>query len=133
MNTTYFLNLVAGNVFRTKTSPAIPTSYYLGLSKTAPNLSGGNVSEPSGGGYARVKLTGLGTPSDGVVTNTSIVDFAESTASWGTITHFVVYDALTGGNLLMYGQLTTSRSVETGTIMTVKAGALTLSAANPSA
>lgn len=131
MNTTYFLNLVAGNVFRTKTSPAIPTTYYLGLSKTAPNLSGGNVSEPSGGGYARIKLTGLSTPSNGVVTNSNAIDFAESTASWGTVTHFVVYDALTGGNLLMYGQLTTSRSVETATIMTIKAGALTLSVINP--
>lgn len=131
MNTTYFLNLVAGNVFRTKTSPAIPTTYYLGLSKTAPNLNGGGVSEPSGGGYARIRLTGLSTPSNGVVTNTSAIDFAESTASWGTVTHFVVYDALTGGNLLMYGQLTTSRSVETATIMTIKAGALTLSVINP--
>lgn len=131
MNTTYFLNLVAGNVFRTKTSPAIPTTYYLGLSKTAPNLSGGNVSEPSGGGYARIKLTGLSTPSNGIVTNTNAIDFAESTAAWGTVTHFVVYDALTGGNLLMYGQLTTSRSVETATIMTIKAGALMLSVINP--
>ncbi len=131
MNTTYFLNLVAGNVFRTKTSPAIPTVYYLGLSKTAPNMSGGNVSEPSGGGYARIKLTGLSAPSNGVVTNTKAIDFAESTASWGTVTHFVVYDAMTGGNLLMYGSLTTSRSVETATIMTIKAGALTLSVINP--
>lgn len=131
MNTAYFLDLVAGNVFRTKTSPAIPAAYYIGLSKTVPNLSGDNVSEPSGGGYARVKLTDLSTPSDGTVTNNSAIDFAESTAAWGTVTHFVVYDALTDGNLLMYGQLTTSRSVEAETIMTIKAGALTLSVVNP--
>ncbi len=133
MNTTYFLNLVAGNVFRSKTTPAIPANYYIGLSKTAPNMSGSNVTEPSGGGYSRVKLTGLSTPSNGTVTNSNAIDFNESTASWGTVTHFVVFDALTGGNLLMYGQLTTSRSVEPSTIMTIKAGALTLSVLNPAA
>ena len=36
MNTTYFLNLVSGNVFGSKKSPAIPEKYYLGLSSTAP-------------------------------------------------------------------------------------------------
>lgn len=131
MNTTYFLNLCAGNVFKTKTTPAIPTSYYIGLSKTAPNLSGGNVSEPSGGGYARVKLASLGAPSNGLVSNTSDINFAESTAAWGTVTHFVIYDALTGGNLLMYGSLTTSRTVEAATVMTLRAGALQLSVVNP--
>lgn len=134
MNTTYFLNLVAGNVFRTKTTPALPNNYFLGLSKTAPNLSGDNVSEPSTvAGYARLQLTGLSVPSNGIVTNTTNIDFAESTADWGTVTHFVVYDAKTGGNLLMYGQLTASRTVEAETVMTIKAGGLTLSAVNPTA
>lgn len=56
MTTTYFLNLTAGNLFKTKTDPAIPASYYIGLSSTEPNISGGNVTEPStsGTGYARV-------------------------------------------------------------------------------
>lgn len=132
MNTTYFLNLVASNVFRTKTTPAIPTAYFVGLSKTEPNLSGGNVSEPdASAGYARVQLENLSAPSNGVVTNTKAIDFAESTAAWGTVTHFIVFDTKTGGNLLMYGQLTTDRTVEAATIMTIKEGALTLSAVNP--
>ena len=33
MNTTYFLNCVAGNLFHTKNNPAIPAEYYIGLSK----------------------------------------------------------------------------------------------------
>lgn len=132
MNTTYFLNLVAGNVFRSKQTPAIPSNYFLGLSKTAPNMSGDNVSEPStAAGYARIQLTGLSQPENGIVTNTANIDFAESTADWGTVTHFVVYDAKTGGNLLMYGQLTSSRTVEAATVMTIKTGGLTLSAINP--
>ncbi len=131
MNTNYFLNLVAGNVFKTKTSPTIPSKLYLGFSKTTPNLSGGNVTEPSGNGYARVPLNSLGAPSNGLVSNTAAVEFAESTAAWGTLTHYVIYDAATGGNLLMYGALTSNRTVEGNTVMLFKTGELKLSVVNP--
>lgn len=58
MNTNYFLNCVAGNVFGTKTDPAIPTTYYIGLSTTTPNTNGSGVDEPSTvAGYARVQLS----------------------------------------------------------------------------
>lgn len=133
MNTTYFLNLVAGNVFGSKKSPTIPEKYYLGLSSTAPSSDGNGVTEPSSGaGYARVELTSLSTPVEGVVTNSSAIDFAESTAEWGTMTHFVIYDAPSDGNLLMYGELSASRRVEAATIMTIKIGSLNLSVVNPS-
>lgn len=134
MNTTYFLNLVSGNVFQTKTNPAIPAKYYIGLSTTTPTISGTNVTEPAAGaGYARVELDSLSTPSGGVVTNDQAINFNESTASWGTITHFVIYDSDTvgGGNLLMYGALSSPRSVEPATIMTIKQGYLNLSVQNP--
>lgn len=134
MNTTYFLNLVSGNVFGSQKTPAIPTNYYLGLSSTAPSLDGSNVTEPGEGtGYARVQLTSLSVPINGVVTNDAAIDFAESTAEWGTMTHFVIYDALTEGNLLMYGELSASRKVEAATIMTIKLGSLNLSVVNPTA
>lgn len=132
MNTTYFLNLAAGNLFQTKVNPAIPTEMWIGLSTTAPNINGTNVNEPSGSaGYSRIKLETLGEPASGVVTNTANIDFNESTASWGTVTHFVIYDAQNGGNLLQYGALSTPRSVEAATIMTIKAGYLNLSVQNP--
>lgn len=134
MNTNYFLNCVAGNVFNTKTSPALPTKYYIGLSTTAPDANGSNVDEPStSAGYKRVELTTLSEPNNGVVTNQYAVNFDESTASWGTVTHFVIYDSPTvdSGNLLMYGELTTPRSVEASTIMTIKEGYLKLSVQNP--
>jgi len=131
MNTTYFLNLVAGNIFKTKTNPAVPSKMYLGFSKTTPNLAGGNVTEPTGNGYARVPLNSLGAPSNGLVSNTEQVEFAESTAAWGMLTHYVVYDAATGGNLLMYGELSSTRTVEGNTVMFFKAGELKLSVVNP--
>jgi len=131
MNTTHFLNVVAGNLFGTKTSPPIPTEYWIGLSTTAPNINGTNVTEPtSSTGYTRMKLDMLSAPSAGVVTNTSSIEFNESTASWGTITHFVIYDAQNGGNLLQYGALSTPRSVEPATLMSIKSGYLNLSVQN---
>lgn len=135
MNTNYFLNCVAGNVFNSLTSPALPTTYYIGLSSSAPNVGGSGVTEPSvDAGYARVRLTSLSEPADGVVTNEQAINFNESTASWGTITHFVIYDSPNAGegNLLMYGALSTPRSVEISTIMTIKERYLSLSVQNPS-
>lgn len=134
MNTTYFLNLVAGNVFKTKTNPAIPAAYYLGLSTTAPSADGSNVTEVSGGSYARIALAGnlsLSANSSGVVTNNKAISFPESTASWGTVTHFLIYDAQTGGNLLMYGALDPQRPMDSGVRLTINQGDLQLRVSNP--
>ena len=132
MNTTYFLNQVMGNLFKTKETPALPSEYYIGLSSTAPNISGGNVTEPlSNSGYKRVKLENLSEPADGVITNEQAISFDESTANWGTMSHFVNYDALETGNLLMYATLSTPRNVEAATIVTIKANSLTLTLSNP--
>ena len=124
MTTTYFLNQVMGNLFHTKENPALPGDYYIGLSATEPGVDGSGVSEPaSSAGYKRVKLTVLSEPTAGVIKNTA--------ANWGTMTHFVIYDALTGGNLLMFDGLSSARNVETATIVTIKAGSLTLTLSNP--
>ena len=132
MNTTYFLNQVMGNLFKTKETPALPSEYYIGLSSTAPNISGSNVTEHlSNSGYKRVKLENLSEPADGVITNEQAISFDESTANWGTMSHFVIYDALEAGNLLMYDTLSTPRNVEAATIVTIKANSLTLTLSNP--
>ena len=132
MNTTYFLNLVAANLYCGQNDPAIPTAYYVGLSTTEPALDGTNVTEPSAeDSYARVVLTDLSSPVDGVVTNASVVKFTESTGDWGKITHYVIYDGETDGNLLMYGALPSARTIEAETEVIIKAGYLKLSAQNP--
>lgn len=130
MNTTYFLNMVMGNVFKTKTSPALPTNYYIGLSSTTPTTSGTGVTEPSGGAYARVQMANMSQPSNGVITNTAAITFPESTRSWGTLTHYVVYDAATGGNLLFYGALANSRTVDSNTTIAFKVGEFTITLEN---
>lgn len=135
MNTNYFLNLIAGNVFGTKTTPDLPSAYYLGLSATAPLEDGTCTGEPSGSetGYARVALTSLSEPANGVISNTASFDFSESTASWGEMQYYVVYDAPSGGNLLFGEKLAYPITVDAGTVITMKAGELRIRVVTPSA
>lgn len=132
MNTKYFKNIIMGNVFGTSTGTTLPTTYYIGLSSTAPNADGGNVTEPSGvgSGYTRVQLTSLTAPADGVINNSTAINFPESTSNWfpasAPAQYYVIYDSKNEGNLLMYNQLTSSRIIETNTIATIKANSLYL-------
>lgn len=90
------------------------SSCYIGLSSTAPNNDGGNVNEPTTGGYVRT-LVGMyqqsathkfGTPLNGSITNDQAIYFEESTGSWGSqLTHFVLFSSQTGGTMLGYGLL----------------------------
>lgn len=133
MNTTYFLNQVMGNVFGTKVAPALPKEYYIGLSTSEPSLEGVCTGEPTvnGTGYSRVLLSSLTEPTNGAISNSAAVSFAESITDWGTMLYYVVYDAKIAGNLLFYGALSISRSVEPGTVITVKTGELTITLSNP--
>lgn len=134
MTSTYFLNCIMGNVFQTKLSPGLPSKVYLGLSSSAPDVDGSGATEPlASAGYSRVELNSLDVPTNGVITNRSEISFPESSASWGTVTHFVLYDAPVNGNLLMFNVLSQARSIEQATIVMVKAGSLKLTLANPAA
>lgn len=108
---------------------SIAYSVYVGLSSTAPNVDGTNVTEPTGGGYARV-LVGIynqsgthkfGEPENDEIKNDEFIYFPESTGSWGdTLTHFVLYSAETGGNLLAYGLLKSGSQATPITVDTEK-------------
>lgn len=132
MNTTYFRNSIAGNVFGVGEQPAFPAKYYLGLSSTEPNESGANVKEPetSGTGYTRVALESLSAPENGMVKNTSDITFPRAVTDWfpaGTpATHYVIYDAATGGNLAIYGALGKPRTVESDTYLSFPTGELVI-------
>lgn len=96
----------------TYTSPA---TVYAGLFTTDPTDAGSG-SEVSGGSYARKAIT-FAAPSNGVTTNSAAAcEFDQATGSWGTITHFGIFDALTTGNLLYYGALTTSKTIASGDV-----------------
>lgn len=96
------------------TSYTSPATVYAGLFTSDPTDAGSG-SEVSGGSYARKAIT-FGAPSNGVSTNSAACEFDQATGSWGSITHFAIFDSLTTGNMLYYGALTTSKTIASGDV-----------------
>jgi len=94
-----------------------PATVYAALFTAGPTDAGGGT-EVSAGGYARVAVTNNGTnfpaASGGAKANGAAISFPAASATWGTVTHFALYDAASGGNLLLHGALTTSKLIESG-------------------
>ena len=100
-------------------------SRFLALS-TATLQDDNSGTELSGNGYARKPIT-FGTASSGSITNSGAVEFDTATGDQGTISHFGIYDASSGGNLLFHGAFSASKVISTGDVLKVSASALTIS------
>jgi hypothetical protein len=91
-----------------KTAFTMPT-VYIALSRADPGESGAGVDEPAIGslGYARIQTVAAnwGTAAAGAIANAQLLAYAEATGSWGVLTHWIAYDAPTGGNPLFYGTI----------------------------
>lgn len=121
----YLENKVLDHILGT-TAYTQPTTVYLGLS-TATFGDDNSGTELSGSGYARQSVA-FDAASSGTADNSAVIEFPAATGSWGTITHFGVFDALTGGNLLVHGAFTTSKTIASGDIVRISAGDLDISA-----
>ena len=67
----------------------------------------------SGSGYARMPALFV-EPTSGPAYRTylaSKVTFTTAASAWGTVTHVGIYDTVSGGNLLYWAPLTSSRAV----------------------
>jgi len=108
-----------------KTSFTKPTAY-VALSTADPTDDGSGIAEPSGNGYARVTTSGSdwNAASSGATSNATAISFPTATGSWGTITHFALYDASSGGNMLAHGDLDSSQAISTNQIARFAAGEL---------
>lgn len=114
----YLENKVLGHVFGA-TPYTAPTTLYVGLFTSNPGETGAGT-EVSGGSYARQTIAFTVTGSQ--ASNTAAVEFPTATASWGTVTYAAVFDASTGGNMLDYGALTTSKTIASGDVLRIPAG-----------
>lgn len=117
----------------TSYSGTLPGTYYFGLSTTTIAFDGTGATEPVGGAYARVPFLNnktnwgnAGAVTPGVLTNSVAITFAESSASWGTITYVGMWDALTGGNVWWFDVLSPSRAVATLTTVIFAIGSVTV-------
>ena len=113
------------NWLLTTNSATRPTAWYVALFTAAPSDTGGGT-EVTGNGYARV-ATGTITVSgtDTLATNSAAIEFAAASGgNWGTITHAAIMDASSGGNMLAWAALTTSRTINDGDVFRIPAGSL---------
>jgi hypothetical protein len=105
-----------------------PATTYFALFTANPTDAGGGT-EVSGGSYTRVGVasslvnwagtqgagtTAVSSGTSGTTSNNSAVTFPTPSANWGSITGCGIFDASTGGNLLLYGALAITKTVNNG-------------------
>lgn len=121
----YLENEILDHILATGSYTA-PTAVYVGLS-TASFADDNSGTELSGSGYARVAAT-FGAAASGTASNSAAIEFSAATGSWGTVSHFGIFDASTAGNLLIHGAFTASKVIASGDILKINTGDLDISA-----
>lgn len=124
-----------------------PTTHYIALVTTTPTAAAAGT-EVAGTGYLRQLITTSATsmaatnadasttsPSSGTTgktSNNAIVNWGTAGSAWGTVTHYEIWDALTGGNRLFFGPLVdsggtpTPRAISSGDPVSFPAAAMTV-------
>lgn len=122
----YLENQLVDHIFRARSFTA-PSALYVALYTSDPTDADSGT-EVSGGSYARAQLdpsdsnwentqgnnTGASTGTTGHTQNSVAITFPAPTANWGTITHFAIRDASSSGNMIVYGSLAVSKTVNNG-------------------
>ncbi len=103
---------------------AAPT-IYVGLSTADPLDDASGLAEPSDAAYVRIACAAW-TRVAGLVDNDAAITFTEATESWGTITHVALFDAESGGNMLVSFALDSGVGVSTGETARFPAGELNI-------
>lgn len=117
------LNSVLGGPVR-----SLDSIVYIALYTSAPTDAGGGT-EVSGGSYARVGVTNNAVnwpaASGGSKSNGTVITFPAATANWGTVTAFGIHRHPTNDDLLLWGTLSSTKSVENGDTAQFAIGAIT--------
>lgn len=127
MDKTDFLEDTVLNHVLRNTAYTPSTTIEIALFTTLPGEDATGGVEVTGGSYARQTVT-FAAPSSGTVANSGAVTFPQATAAWGTIVGIGLYeDVGAGGNLLYFGALATSKTVDIGDQLSFANSALTVS------
>lgn len=99
---------------------AAPATVYLRLFTTATTDAGGGT-EVAGGSYTgKAVAFQAGAAGTGAADNPAAVSFANMPGA--TITHAALFDAATGGNMLMHAPLSSPKTTTAGDTLTFAAG-----------
>lgn len=104
-----------------------PSAIYVALFTSAPTATTAGT-EVAGGAYTRIPVT-FRSAAAGTTTNVGAVTFPAATAPWGNVMAAVLYDAVSGGNQLYFGNLGNPKTVGIGDQLTFAAAALSVSEA----
>ena len=100
-----------------------PTTVYVALYTVVPTDAGGGT-QVTGGSYAR-QTAAFAAASGGTTSNTANIDFAGMPAA--TTVAIGVFDAITAGNLLLWGTLTANKTTDAGDTLRIATGDLDIS------
>jgi hypothetical protein len=122
----YLENALLDHVLGTAsyTQPTI----YVGLSTADPTDAGSGDTEPTYTAYARVAHSAWDAAASRATENTGTITFPQKAdGSSETITHFTIYDASSGGNMLAHGAFTTQKTIVVNNTPTIADGELDVS------
>jgi len=118
------------NWLKGTTMPTAPAALYVGLFNGDPTDAGSGGDEVT----TDIRTAGRLAATFGAVSgNTSIANSAEvdfgAAAGGETVSHFAIFDAASGGNMLGSAALASSQTVVTGNLVKFAVGALTITVA----
>lgn len=110
-------------------TPTRPSGTWLALYTATPTDNTAGTEVPNSNNYSRQAIT-FDAASGGATANAATVTFPAASGSWGTITHWAVTDSGThgGGNIIIYGAFTASKTIGASDVFEVLAGDLDLTA-----
>ena len=108
-------------------SYTMPSAVYVGLA-TGSFGDDASGSELTGNNYSRVSAT-FSAAASGTTSNSGAIEFAAATGSWGSVSHFGIFDAASSGNLLILCFLSSAKTIASGDILRIAAGDLDVTAA----
>lgn len=117
-------NAALNFLLRASGSPA--ATVYLALHKGTTGENG-TTNELTATGYLRQAIT-FDAPSNGQTVSAAQVTFGPFSTLPGTVTHFSIWTAASGGNCLATGAFTTSATPQVGASLNVPAGGITITA-----
>lgn len=110
-------------------------STYVALFTSDPTDTGSTAGEPAGGWYARQQVYTTGNASTPEwanaatgtgIENASAITFPTATTTPGTVSHFGIMNASTGGTMLFHGSLDTATQVSSNDQPKFNAGSLSV-------
>ena len=126
----YLENKLLDHVLGT-TAFTMPVNVYVALCTVATTDAdtGSTITEAGYTSYARIEVSDdWAAASSGSADNAAIFEFPAATGGTATATHFALCDAITDGNMLIHGALTSSLAISNGITPAFVVGALVVTA-----